>query len=881
MKSAKTPMMQQYLSIKAQHKDSVLFFRLGDFYEMFNDDAVEVSRLLNLTLTQRTGQPMCGIPYHASKIYIARLLRAGKKIAICEQTSSPVPGELTERKVVEIITPGTATEEDFLDQGQNNYLAALYCTPKPITADSITDYFIGFSYIDNSTGEFFALSFPASSFAENLKKELGRVQPREILIQQKLTKQFPLLATVCSEYPAMVQNFYPDWAFHPGTAEKRLCACFKTETLTSFGINLRSPELPPAGLLLEYLEQTAGAALSHITGIKLYRDSDFVIMDDATRKNLELTQNLRDAAGTYTLFEVLCHTKTAMGTRLLRQWIHYPLCRESEITRRLLKTQALYQNRKYLQAVRSALSEVFDIHRLAGRVAMHRASGKDMIALKKSLYACSGLHRFSQEHGLFFTFSGEAAACLEQLYELLEKSINEDCPLAVSGGGVIKTGWSEHLDSLRNIQQNAAGLLENYLAEERKKTGITNLKIKYNRLMGYFLEVTKGNLSSVPKHFIPRRSLANAERFVTQELQDLEEQLTTAGDKIIACEKELFAEVLKQVQDNIHFLTNVAQDIAALDAVQSFAQCALQNSWVKPEFSQDGCMEITNGRHPVVEAHLPSGEFVANSIMLSSDDDAQIPAFALITGPNMAGKSTFLRQTALIVLLAQIGSFVPAEQLRLTPVDRIFCRVGATDNLARGESTFLVEMTETAYILRNATKKSLVIMDEVGRGTSTADGLSIASAITEYLLDSIGAKTLFATHYHELAQLEHPRLQNLCLDVLEAEGTVVFLKKVIHGSAAHSYGIHVAKLAGLPASVLQRAAALQYTALKQKQLLEETTASVPAAAPAPARPHIQNLFSDEELIINEILSLNLDTMTPLEALHIIHSWKKTLNAGRL
>lgn len=870
MKSAKTPMMQQYLSIKAQHKDAVLFFRLGDFYEMFNDDAVEVSRLLNLTLTQRTGQPMCGIPYHASKIYIARLLRAGKKIAICEQTSSPVPGELTERKVVEIITPGTATEEDFLEHGQNNYLAALYCTPKPITVDSVTDYFIGFSYIDNSTGEFFALSFPAASFTENLKKELGRVQPREILIQQKLTKHFPLLGTLCGEYPSMVQNFYPDWSFHPETAEKRLCACFKTETLQSFGIHLHSPELPPAGILLEYLEQTAGTPLSHITGITLYRDNDFVIMDDATRKNLELTQNLRDATGSYTLFEVLCHTKTAMGTRLLRQWIHYPLCSEAQINNRLLKTQTLYQNRKYLQTVRSVLSEIADIHRLTGRIAMRRTSGKDMVTLKKSLQACSGLHQFSKTNQLFFTFDDEIAACIEQLYELLENSIREDCPPALSDGGVIKTGWSEKLDSLRNLQQNANSLLENYLTEEREKTGISNLKIKYNRLMGYFLEVTKGNLRSVPKHFIPRRSLANAERFVTQKLHDIEEKLTTVGDDIIACEKELFGEVVEKVQSSIHFLTKVAQEIASLDVLQSFAQCALQNRWIKPEFSPDGCMDITNGRHPVVEAHLPSGEFVANSITLSSSDDAAIPSFALITGPNMAGKSTFLRQTALIVLLAQIGSFVPADAVLLTPVDRIFCRVGATDNLARGESTFLVEMTETAYILRNASKKSLVIMDEVGRGTSTADGFSIAFAISEYLLDSIGAKTLFATHYHELAQLIHPRLQNLCLDVLEAEGTVVFLKKVISGSAAHSYGIHVAKLAGLPDSVLRRAAALQQ--------------HIPVAAtpvittPAPIQQHTQNLFSDEEFIINEILSLNLDTMTPLAALQALHRWKNTLNA---
>ena len=873
-----TPMMQQYLSIKAQHKDAVLFFRLGDFYEMFNDDAIEVSKLLNLTLTQRTGSPMCGIPYHASRIYIARLLRAGKKVAICEQVSDVVPGELTERKIVEIITPGTATGEDFLEQGQNNYLAAVYCTPKEITCGDVTDVFIGFAYLDVSTGEFFATSFPRSDFAEQFKKELGRVQPREILIQISLADSVPALKALCGEYPQMLQNLYPDWHFSAASAEKRLCACFGTETLKSFALTVSSPELPPAGLLLQYLDQTTGAALPHITGIKLYRDSDFVMMDDATRKNLELLQNLHDSTSAFTLFETVNYTKTAMGTRLLRQWLYHPLRTAEEINARLDKTALLFRNEKALALVRNTLSAILDIHRLTGRVAMQRAHGKDLLGIKQSINACIELAQLSKQQGLFFLqLPQELNDDIKRLYTLLDKSIAEDCPIVLTDGGLIKQGWSEKLDELRDIRDNANKLLETYLEKERKKSGIKNLKIKYNRLSGYFLEVTRGNLKTVeiPDHFIKRRSLTTADRFTTEALSKLETKLNDVGENIITCEKELFMAVHTEVYNRIELLHLLAKKIAELDALQSFAYTATLHAWVKPEFSADGLLDIREGRHPVVENHLPAGEFIPNSIKLSSAVDSDIPSFALITGPNMAGKSTFLRQTALITLLAQVGSFVPAEKALLTPVDCIFCRVGASDNLARGESTFLVEMTETAYILRNASVNSLVIMDEIGRGTSTGDGFSIARAVSEYLLHTIGAKTLFATHYHELAQLVHPRLQRLCLDVLETEGKIVFLKKVIEGIAAHSYGVHVAELAGLPETVIRRA-----TELLNSQVFG-TAVGMDFTVPEKKSPTPEkNLFSDEELIINEILSTDTDETTPLQALQLISRWKKTLFAGK-
>lgn len=871
-----TPMMQQYLSIKAQYKDAVLFFRLGDFYEMFNEDAIEVSKLLNLTLTQRAGTPMCGVPYHASRVYIARLLRAGKKIAVCEQVSPVVQGELTERKIVEVITPGTATGDDFLEQGKNNYLAAVYATPKEITRRNITDVFIGFAYIDVSTGEFFATSFPRSDFTEQFKKELRRIKPREILIQISLAESAPAVKKLCGEYPDLLQNLYPDWYFSAPSAEKRLCACFGTENLKSFALTVHSPELPPAGLLLQYLEETVGSSLAHITGIKIYHDCDFVMMDDATQKNLELLQNLHDSTDSFTLFETVNYTKTAMGTRLLRQWLCRPLRTCEEINGRLDKTALLFRNEKVLAAIRNALSAVLDIHRLIGRVALQRAHGKDLLAIKQSLKACIELERLSKESAFFFLqLPQDKSSDIERLYTLLDKSIDEDCPIVLTAGGLIKQGWSEQLDQLRDIRDNASGLLESYVEKEREQSGIRNLKIKYNRLSGYFLEVSRGSLKTaeLPAHFIRRRSLTNVERFTTEALGELEAKINDVDQNIIDCEKEIFLCVQREVYDCIELLHLLAKEIAELDVLQSFAYAAALNAWVKPEFSQDGLLDIRDGRHPVVEHHLPAGEFVPNSITLSSAIDSDIPSFALITGPNMAGKSTFLRQTALITVLAQIGSFVPAEKALLTPVDCVFCRVGASDNLARGESTFLVEMTETAYILRNASVNSLVIMDEIGRGTSTGDGFSIARAVSEYLLHTIGAKTLFATHYHELAQLVHPRLKRLCLDVLESEGKIVFLKKVIEGVAAHSYGVHVAELAGLPRTVIERSAQLLADYISDTAGHGDFT--VPKKQSLPLQ---KSLFDDETLIINEILSTNTDETTPLQALQLIEQWKTKLCA---
>jgi len=894
---AQTPMIRQYLSIKAKYKDEILFFRLGDFYEMFFDEAVEVSRILNLTLTKRNDVPMCGIPYHAAKIYIARLLRAGKKIAICEQVTEPVAGGLTDRKVVEVITPGTVAEDDFLEQGANNYLAAVYCSAKKTAGHRGEDYYAGFAYIDITTGNFFATSFPKSDFKEQFLKEIGRVNPKEILIQQSLQSEFPSLKQILSEYPAMMQNFYPDWSFNPEQAEKRLCTLFGTENLKGFLLDRDSAELPPAGLLIQYLEEMADRDISHISGIKTYVESDFVSLDDSTRKNLELLSNLRDNSTAYSLFESVNYTKTAMGTRLLRRRISYPLRSKREIDERLEKVQSLYRDERSAALIRDTLSSILDIERLAGRIAMKKTHGKDLLALKQSLKSVITISGLVKDKSLdFLHINDEENGLLNKIYELLENSINEECSTALNDGKLIKCGFSKKVDKIKNIKENAHDILEQYLNDERKKTGISNLKIKYNRMIGYFLEVSLGNISAVPDYFIRLRSLSNADRFTTETLKQIEDNINNSEERLIEAEQEVFEEICSGIEEHNRFLQKIAEEVAELDVNQSFARAAVLHAWTRPEIKKSsGILHIINGRHPVVENHLPSGEFVPNSILLSSGDLPEegsagsaeigfdnIPSFAVITGPNMAGKSTFLRQTALICILAQIGSFVPAEKAVLSPVDKIFCRVGATDNLARGESTFLVEMIETAYILNSATKESLVIMDEVGRGTSMEDGLAIAQAVSEHLINIIKAKTLFATHYHELTGLEHEKIINLKLDVLEAEGKIVFLKKVVPGSAGNSYGIHVAGLAGIPRSVLTHAENLLYMRSQFKNpkfsgtdnqyagVYEKKSASNP-------QEKSLSLFAEEELILNEILSTNPDEITPIKALQLISSWKNKLS----
>lgn len=866
-----TPMMIQYLSIKDEHKDEILFYRLGDFYEMFNNDAIEVSRLLNLTLTHRGSAPMCGIPFHAVKIYIARLLRCGKRIAICEQIGEPNGKTLTERKVIEVITPGTALESEYLEGGSNNFLACVVSQKGKV----------GFAYIDVTTSDFFATSWFEKDMAENFAKELDRCHPRELLLPQNLEKNEIIQASL-EQNEKIAVSYYPDWNFDPSLSYKRLCTQFKTANLQSFSLNESSPEVAPAGFLLDYLQKTTTSNSPHVTGIKIYRDSQFVIMDDSSRRNLEIVQNLRDGTSQFSLLECLSHTQTAMGKRMMRNWLLYPLTNVEEIQSRQSHVELFVNNRNLLEYVHELFADILDVERLAGRVAMERAHAKDLQALRASLEAWLKVREQLDNFG--FTQTDKSIA--QNIAKLIFDSILEDPATALDEGRIIKEGWSSELDEYRRIHDNVNKILEDYAEEEKQASGITNLRIRSNSLSGYYIEITRGKASQVPSHFIMRRALTNADRYTTPRLQEIEKQINEASLKIIETEKALFLEVRSKIAEQTNYLLQSAKEIAYADVTAALANAAILHGWVKPLVDNSKEFIVRAGRHPVVELHLPSGEFVPNDIEISAEKDSFVPYFGLITGPNMAGKSTYLRQNALIALLAQIGSFVPAREAHIGVVDRIFCRVGASDNLARGESTFLVEMTETAYILRTATEKSFVIMDEVGRGTSTEDGLSIAWAVSEYLLNALKCKTLFATHYHELTRLNHPRLQLLCMEVSEENDKVTFLRKIKVGASENSYGIHVASLAGVPQSVIRRANEILQSLHSASQDGTGTGVNVEnvvTVQTAETEKTLQKsvtmpgLFSDEELVLDEILSCDPDDMTPRQALDLIARWKKSLS----
>lgn len=859
-----TPLMRQYQSIKNEHKDEILFFRLGDFYEMFNEEAVEVSRLLNLTLTHRGTQPMCGIPHHAVKGYVSRLLRYGKRIAICEQVSEPTGKGLAERKVVEVITPGTAIDSAYIDGNSNNFLACLVIQKNDV----------GFAFIDVTTADFFATSWKLSEMNESLAKELSRANPREILLPDSL-RQNSIVQQILSLNDRIAFSYYPDWNFDPIKSFKRLTGQFKTQNLKSFSLFEDSTEVSPAGFLLDYIQKNTITLTPHISSIQVYRDNQFVIMDDSSRRNLEIVANLRDGSTQFTLLDVMGKTQTAMGKRLLRSWLLYPLRNVEKITKRQNHVEYFIKNRNVLDFVSEKFSSILDVERLSGRIAMERAHAKDLQALRSSLENWISVSEKLDEN-YFEKFDVTIA---QQIVDLILNSILDDPATSLTEGRIIKEGWSKQLDEFRNVHDNANKILEEYALEEQQKTGIQNLRIKYNNLSGYYIEITRGKADKVPDHFIMRRSLTNSDRFTTNRLQEIEKEINEANLKIVETEKNLFLEIRSKIASCVPYLLETSKKIAYTDVVSSFAFVANLNNWVRPIVDDGDDFIVKNGRHPVVEEHLPRGEFVPNDIEISSSEN-DIASFGLITGPNMAGKSTYLRQNALIVLMAQVGSFVPADSAQIGVVDKIFCRVGASDNLARGESTFLVEMTETAFILRGATKKSLVIMDEVGRGTSTEDGLSIAWAVSEYLLNTIKCKTLFATHYHELTRLNHNSLKLMCMAVSEQDDKILFLRKIKEGASENSYGIHVASLAGIPESVINRANSILQGLQESKEtgksiIIETETKSLEVEKVPPKAP---GLFSNEELILEEIVNLDTDDITPKQALQILERWKMQLKS---
>jgi len=812
MDASKTsPMLEQYRRIKRQQEGNILFFRLGDFYEMFAQDAIEVSALLNLTLTSRNGLPMCGVPYHAARTYIARLLKLGKKIAICEQlkeSASVTPSskqKVIERDVVEIITPGTTVDEDFLDKGSSNYLGCL----ASVNVKGKRNF--SFSYIDLSTGDFFSTCFPSE--VEILRQELERLSVKEMLVQQSLLEDDKQTASAIFDRSSVVLNKWADWLFDPAGAKTRLEKQFGLSNLKSFGLEEDSGEIVSAGALLDYLDTTSKSLLPHIQTLKVYKDCEYLGIDESSQRNLELTGNQRDGDVRFSLLEVMDETRCSMGRRLLKRRILHPLRDIKKINRRLDMAQNLYKDQFSLEKLRALLSKTPDLERLCSRLAMDKAHGRDMLAIKNAIklykeimdifFAAAGKETLFESDEKENDMCENGSSSLLSVYELLDKSICEEPSILLNEGKLIKESFSEELDSLRSVRDNSRQILEEYLEEEKQKTGISSLKIRYNRLIGYFFEVTKNHLEKVPKHFIRRQGIAGGERYSTDRLASLESEINGASDKVIELERKLFLEIRSKVKEKLSLLAASSRRLGELDVSQSLAKAASIRGWIRPELDDSGSMEIKAGRHPVVEAHLGRGDYIPNDIILNTQEGEL--SFAMITGPNMAGKSTYLRSAALITIMAQTGSFVPASSARIGVCDRIYCRVGASDNLARGESTFLVEMNETAYILNTATKKSLVIMDEVGRGTGTNDGLSIAWAVSEDLLNRIGCKTLFATHFHELSLLNHPHLVNRSMEVLEQGEKIVFLRRIKEGPAAESYGIHVAMLAGLSQKVLERA----------------------------------------------------------------------------
>ena len=853
--------MKQYRRIKKEHGDAVLFFRMGDFYEMFENDAKEVSALLNLTLTSRHGIPMCGLPYHASQTYISRLLKAGRKIAVCEQISLPQDGKgIAERRVVEIITPGTVVDEDYLDKNSNNYLLSVGRTATDLAICSL----------DLSTGDFQITSVAFEGRVEALKRELARLLPKEILVQESLFEEDDAVSRIIREFPDLMVNRFPDWYFDLDTSREVLKKQLHVANLKGFGISDDDPAILPVGTLLEYVADTSKSLLRHVLSVRLYRDSEYLGLDETTQRNLEIVRNLHDGSKKFTLLGVLDHTKTAMGARLLKRWLLNPLNERAAIEARLNHVESLYRNQLLLSTAREKLSELLDLERISALIAMDKAHAKNLLAVRQTLSAAFDLEALLLDEFPQWSDNQEEKAAVRGVHKIIEDAIHEDPSVVLTEGRLIRPGYSEELDELRGMKQHRQEILDAYLQGEKEVSGIANLRIKFNKIIGYYVEVTKSNVAQVPEHFIRRQSLVGSERYTTDRLIELETLLNSASGEIVELEKSIFLQVREEVRKRIPVLLKIAGWMSEFDCLCSFAQATTIHGYVRPTISNSKRISIADGRHPVVEAYLPSGEFVPNGIEI----DAGGVSFALITGPNMAGKSTYLRQIALIVLMAQVGSFVPARESEIGLVDRIFCRVGASDNLARGESTFLVEMNETAHILHTATDRSLVIMDEVGRGTSTNDGLSIAWAVTEYLL-ARKIKVLFATHFHELTFIEHDSKINLALTVSERAGDVLFLKKVEPGAVDHSYGIHVAMLAGLPREVIIRAREILADVLRRKSSLTGAL-DIGRSVDSTAKDVQGALFAPEDLLVKEILSTDPNQLTPLEALALVFRWRAEL-----
>ena len=866
-----TPMMQQYYAVKERNPDCLLFFRLGDFYEMFEEDARIASRELDLTLTSRDHAkdksaedkiPMCGVPYHSSESYIARLVAKGYKVAICEQMEDPALAKgLVKRDIIRIVTPGSVTESSMLVESKNNYYACVY--------GAAGTY--GLCFCDVSTGAFSATQISgadAMQDVQDVQNELGSFLPSEALLGGTAAEDETLADLLRERFHTCV-NLGKDAQFDPALCEAAVTAQFGKSTQ-----ELGLTELPcvtlAAGALLLTLRDLQKNDLPHIRELELYVAGKFMQLDLAARRNLELTETMRGKEKRGSLLWVLDKTKTAMGGRLLRAWMERPLLSPAQITRRLTAVEELVKKTIDREELLLSLREITDFERAMTRIMTGTASCRDLAALAQGASTLPEIkQRLSGMRAPYLQSIYEQLDTLADLKEQIDRTIVDDPPFLLREGGLIRDGANKELDELRAVQSGGKGMLTQIEAREKEKTGIRNLRVGYNRVFGYYIEVAKGQLSLVPDTYIRKQTLSTGERYITEELKELESTILTAKDRIIALEYELFTQLRQAVAAESARVKQTAQAIAQLDVLCSFAAVAVHNNYCRPEVDLGNTVSITAGRHPVVEQVLKGTLFVPNDTRLGADDCRT----AIITGPNMAGKSTYMRQVALIVLMAQMGSFVPAQSAQIGIVDRLFTRIGASDDLASGQSTFMVEMTEVADILKNATPRSLLILDEIGRGTSTFDGMAIARAVLEYAADRkrLGAKTLFATHYHELTDMEQtlPGVKNFNIAVKKRQGDMIFLRKIVPGAADDSYGIEVAKLAGIPDRVITRAREI----LKELESGAPETAK-PAAGPVSDQVSMLDMQSDE--LRRALEAVTVETLTPIEAMNVLYQLKQLL-----
>lgn len=804
-----TPLMKQYKEIKSQHEDSLLFFRLGDFYEMFFDDAIIASKELGLTLTARNREkgveiPLAGVPYHTVNPYISKLVSKGYKVAVCEQTEDPQAGKgIVKREVVRIITPGTVVDVDTLDDKSNNYLMGI----------KITNNKIGISYIDITTGEFKVTEVEVDEHFNKLINEINKVEPREILINNNSSK---LMIEKLKEYSNKNKISITE-VDKIRESEKVLKDYFGVVSLESYGIDNNKLMIDVAAMVLNYaIEMQLDSDLT-FEKIEVIGNEKYAEINSTTSNNLEIIKNQREKSVYGSLLWVLDKCKTSMGTRLLKQFINNPLLSKENIEDRQKKVQYFLENVLLREDIKDKLSEVYDLERLNGKIILGNENGKDLIALKTTLISSMELLSMLKDTDFF---EGIDPNKIFDIYNLINESIKEDAPFSVREGGIIKKGYNSELDEIHNIMNTGKDYLMMIEKREKERTGIKNMKIKYNKVFGYFIEITKSNLDLVPDDYIRKQTLTNAERYITEELKKYEDTIINSKAKIVDLEYYLFKGISNKIKEDKSILSLLAKKIAFLDVIISYATVAVENDYVRPEITNEFSLEIIGGRHPVVEQLIKNTDFVSNDAKLTSEE-----RFIVLTGPNMSGKSTYMKQIALICIMAQIGSYVPASSAKLSIVDKFLTRIGASDDILTGQSTFMVEMSEVSNILNNATENSLIILDEVGRGTSTFDGISIATAISEYIHEVIGAKTIFATHYHELTDLEskYKHMTNYRIEVEEKNGKIMFLRNIIKGGADKSYGIEVAKLAGLPKEVLHESKKILKKLESKKDFIEKTT----------------------------------------------------------